>query len=62
MSLLHRTDVYDGQGEDANRNHGGYGFVLALVCIGLFLVAASLIFTPVNIGDAIGSGISLVGP
>ena len=44
MSLLHRTDIYQGQNEEADRKHSGYGFVLALICVALTLVLASVLF------------------
>ena len=41
MSLLQKTDVYQGSTEKA---HTGYGFVLALICVALGLVVASVMF------------------
>jgi hypothetical protein len=61
MSLLHQTDVYQGSNEKADRKHG-YGFVLALVCVALALVVASVMFTPAPIGRGIGDEILFVGP
>jgi hypothetical protein len=40
MSLLHRTNVYQGANEKAVRKHPEYGFVLALIVMALALVAA----------------------
>jgi hypothetical protein len=62
MSLSHSAQVVESQREDADRNHRGYGFVLALVCVVLALVLASAIFTPVSIGSGIDNETSLVGP
>jgi hypothetical protein len=59
MSLLHQTDVYhQGLNEKAGRKHFGYGFVLALICVALALVVASVMFTPAFVGGEI----PLVGP
>ena len=62
MSLSHSAEVSESQSEAADRNHRGYGFVLALVCVVLALVLASAIFTPVSIGSGIDNETSLVGP
>jgi hypothetical protein len=62
MSLSHSTEVFERQKEDADQNHRGYGFILALVCVVLALVLASAIFAPVSIGSGIDNEISLVGP
>jgi hypothetical protein len=45
MLLLHQT-VYQGSNEKAGREHSGYGFVLALICVALALIVASVMFTP----------------
>jgi hypothetical protein len=62
MSLLHRTDIYQGQNEEADRKHSRYGFVLALICVALALVVASVMFTPAPVGSGIGDEILFVGP
>jgi hypothetical protein len=62
MSLLQSTEVNVRRKEDADRNHGGYGFILALVCLALALVLASAVLAPVSIGSGISSETSLVGP
>lgn len=62
MSLSHSAEVYVGQKEDADRNHRGYGFVVALVCAALALVLASAILTPASVGSGISDETSLVGP
>jgi len=54
MSLLHQTDIHRG----SNDKHSGYGFVLALICVALALVLASVMFTPAFVGGEI----PLVGP
>jgi hypothetical protein len=56
MSLLQKTDVYQGPEEKAVRKHPEYGLVLILICVALALVVASVMFTPV------GGEITLVGP
>jgi hypothetical protein len=56
MSLLQKTDVYQGSEEKAARNYSDYGFVLVLICAALALALASVMFTPV------GGEITLVGP
>lgn len=58
MSLLHKTDVYQGSDERAVRKHPEYGFILALICVALALVLASVMFTPAPTGGEI----PLVGP
>jgi hypothetical protein len=56
MSLLQKTDVYQGREENAVRKHPEYGFALALICAAVAIVIASLIFT-----QAFGGG-ELIGP
>jgi hypothetical protein len=58
MSLLQKTDVYQGREEKALRKYPDYGFVLALICVALALVVASVMFTPAPVGGEI----PLVGP
>jgi hypothetical protein len=55
MSLSH--DIYDGSIPDTDRKHRDYGFILALVCMALALVVASVIFAP-----GITSELTTVGP
>jgi hypothetical protein len=59
MSLLQKTDVYQGPEEKAARKHPEYGFVLALICVALALVVASVMFP-----DAFrpSGEFSLIGP
>jgi Glu-tRNA(Gln) amidotransferase subunit E-like FAD-binding protein len=58
MSLLQKTDVYQGTEEKVVRKHPEYGFVLALICVALALVVASVMFPSVFVGGEI----PLVGP
>jgi hypothetical protein len=58
MSLLQKTDVYQGPEEKAVRKHPEYGFVLVLICVALALVLSSVMFTPAPVGGEI----PLVGP
>ena len=44
MSLLQKTDVYQGLEEKTAREHPEYGFALALICVALALVFASVMF------------------
>ena len=60
MSLLQQTDVYQGSEEKAARKHPEFGrFALALICVALALVLASVMFP-----DAFrpGGELSLIGP
>ena len=56
MSLLQKTDVYQGREETAARKHPEYDFVLAVVCVALALVIAGVTFTHAFIGG------ELIGP
>jgi predicted N-acetyltransferase YhbS len=48
---------------EAVRKHPEYGFILALVCLALGLVLASVMFTPQAVGSGMNSGESwFVGP
>jgi hypothetical protein len=63
MSLAHKTDVYEKPIRDVDRRHPEYGFILALVCLALGLVLASVMFTPQAVGGAMNTDESLiVGP
>jgi hypothetical protein len=44
MTLLQKTDVYQGPEEKVVRKHSEYGFALALICVALALVIASVMF------------------
>jgi hypothetical protein len=59
MSLLQKTDVYQGPEEKVVRKHPEYGFVLVLICVALALVVASVVFP-----DAFrpSGEFSLIGP
>ena len=61
MSLAHKTDVYVKPIRDAE-GKPEYGFILALVCLALSLVVASLIFTPEAVGAGMNSESWFVGP
>jgi hypothetical protein len=50
MSLLQKTDVYQGSQEKAARKRPDYGFILVLICVALALVVASVAFTPASVG------------
>jgi hypothetical protein len=56
MSLVYPTH------QRTDLKQSDYGFILALVCMVLALVVASVIFTPVAIGSGITSEITGVGP
>jgi hypothetical protein len=62
MSLARKTVIHEKPIQDADHKRPEFGIVLGLVCIALALVLASAIFTPVSVGNGIGSEISLVGP
>jgi hypothetical protein len=51
-TTTHRADV----------KHGGYGFILALICVVLVLLVASAILGPVPVGSEISNQMLLVGP
>ena len=53
MSLLQQAGVYQASNEKS-----GYGFILALICLALALVVASVMFTPA----AVSGEIPLIGP
>jgi hypothetical protein len=55
MSLLQKTDVYQGS---KVRTASDYGFVLALICVALALVVASVMFPSAFAGGEI----PFVGP
>jgi hypothetical protein len=59
VSLLQKTDVYQGTNKETDRKHPEYGFALALICIALALVIASVMF-PHAFGPS--GEVSLFGP
>jgi len=60
MSSLH---LYDTTKSRAALGHHDYGFILALVCMALAVVVASIVFTPAAVGSGINfSEITSVGP
>jgi hypothetical protein len=60
MSLLYQTS--EKASEKANLKRPDYGFILALVCMALALVVASVVFTPAPVGGGITSEVTSVGP
>ena len=54
MSMLQKTDVYQGVGEKAAPS---YGFLLVLGCLAIALVAAFVVFTP-----AVSAGVPPLDP
>jgi hypothetical protein len=59
MSLLYQTNE---KADLKHTDYTDYGFILALFCMVLVLVAASAIFTPAPVGTGITSKITSVGP
>jgi hypothetical protein len=55
--LLQQAGVYQGSNEKS-----GYGFILALICVALVLVVASVMFTPAPVGGEIPLVGLYVGP
>jgi hypothetical protein len=53
MTLLQKTDVYQGSEEKAARKHSDYGFVLALICVALALVLASVCMSSEHFGHSV---------
>jgi hypothetical protein len=63
MAIPVNTIGETGAPHDAVRKHPDYGFILALVCLALGLVVASVIFAPEAVGSGMNSGESwFVGP
>jgi len=63
MAIPVNTIAETGAVHDADRKHPEYGFILALVCLALGLVVASVIFAPEAVGAGMnGSESWLVGP
>jgi hypothetical protein len=62
MSLLQKTDVYQSSKEKSAREYSGYGFILALICVGLALVVASVAFPPVSVGGETLLPAAYLGP
>ena len=59
MSLLHKAEVCPNLSEEAVHRYPEYGFALAVICIALVLVVASVMF-PGAFGPS--SEFSLMGP
>jgi hypothetical protein len=62
MSLAIKTDIYQKEVESTDRKPQSRGFILTLVCIALFLVLASLIFSPSSSNSGQTNAVWLVGP
>ena len=63
MAIPVSTITETGALHDADRKHPEYGFILALVCLALGLVVASVIFAPAAVGAGMKGGESwFVGP
>ena len=62
MAIPVSTITETGALHEAERKHPEYGFILALVCLALGLVVASLIFTPQAVGAGMNSESWFVGP
>jgi len=62
MAIPVSTIIETGALHDADRKHPEYGFILALVCLALGLVVASVIFAPVAVGAVMNSESWFVGP
>ena len=54
--MLQKTDVYQGPEEKVVRKHPEYGFALALICVALALVLASVMFPSAFVGGVIPLG------
>ena len=48
MTLLQKTDVYQGSEVKAARK-SDYGFILVLICLALALLVAGVAFTPATV-------------
>ena len=57
------ANALEAQPVQVVRKHPEYGFILALVCLALGLVVASVMFTPQAVGSEMNTGESwFVGP
>jgi hypothetical protein len=61
MSFLQQTNVYRNV-QKADLKHHGYGFILALICLVLAILAASVIFAPTPVDSGISFESWFVGP
>jgi hypothetical protein len=61
MSFLQETHVFRSL-QKADREHHGYGFILALLCVALVILVASAIFAPTPVGSGISNETWFVGP
>ena len=62
MAIPVNTITETGALHDAVRKHPEYGFILALVCLALGLLVASVIFAPEAVGAGMNSESWFVGP
>jgi hypothetical protein len=62
MSLLYHSNKKADLKRTDYTDRTDYGFILALVCMALALVVASVIFTPAPVGAGITSEITSVSP
>ena len=62
MAIPVSTITETGAVRDADRKHPEYGFILALVCLALGLLVASVIFAPEAVGAGMNSESWFVGP
>jgi hypothetical protein len=62
MSLASKSDIYRRQVKSTIANPQSRGFLLSLVCIGVFLVLVSLIFPPMTSGIEQANAVWLIGP
>ena len=62
MAIPVSTITETGALHDVDRKHPEYGFILALVCLALGLLVASVILAPEAVGAGINSESRFVGP
>ena len=62
MAIPVSTITETGALRDADRKHPEYGFILALVCLALGLLVASVLFAPEAVGAGMNSESWFVGP
>jgi hypothetical protein len=60
MSLANKTDVHQMQGTRDSPKPQSRGFLLALVCMVIFVALAKLVFPPITGGN--GHAVWLIGP
>ena len=62
MSLVNKTELYQRQVGNAVEKPQSRGFLLALVCMALFLLLANVVFPPKTDGPQQTNAVWLVGP